>query len=147
VAAPRSKVPLYLALVGSTILAVALAPPEALVELIKSDAWAHAAIGLLLFLVLALVLNVLGLADGEITLPFGLGARNGASAGMLEALRSADESLFEIADETTVAMGGLEARARRDRVAVRRDVAALTQRIDALERDARIGDPALTEEP
>jgi len=132
---------------ASAILAVVLSPPDALVELTQSDAWSHAVIGLLLFLVLALVLNVLGLADGEITLPFGLGARNGSPAGMLEALRSADESLFEIADETTLALRGLEARARRDRVSARRDMAELVRRVEALEQQPRAGDPALAEEP
>jgi hypothetical protein len=141
-----SRIPLYLVLAVSGVLAIVASPPDALVDLIGSGAWAHAIVGLLLFLSLSMVLNVLGLTDGEITLPFGVGAKTGASAGVWEALHTADQGLFEIAEEVQRKLAILEERSLTDVSELRDLNTRLAARIAAIEEQGPADTPALAEE-
>jgi hypothetical protein len=118
----RTTVSPYLALTAAIILALVLSPPSGMVDLIGSDGWARAALGLLLFLALCMVLTVLGLADIEVSLPFGLGIKRGASVDMLQALRNADDALFA-------------------------DMGALAEAVDDLRQRSAGADEQLAEEP
>jgi hypothetical protein len=103
----------YACLVAAALMAILVAPPTRLTTFIGSETWASIGMGLICFVALFLILIILGLAAGQVGLPFGLsvGAGNTAvsdvtSASLtthLDELRKADERLFmRIGELTTV---------------------------------------------
>lgn len=91
----------YACVPAAAILVLVIPPPAKLAAWIGSDVWARLGLGTVVTLVLFMLLMMLGLAAGKVGLPLGLSLERGdpsattALASDLEALRAADERIFE----------------------------------------------------
>jgi hypothetical protein len=116
-------------------LVVAVDPPEKLVSFIGSSTWARLALGLIVFLSLNMVLSALGLADGKIQLPFGLGIeKTHSEQSELAGLVALGSQLASLQEAETKRFDRVEELAHLQEATV--------ERLDELERQAPSDDPA-----
>ena len=122
----------YGCLLASIVLVVLVDPPQKLVAFLGSVVWAKIALALIVFLGLIIVLSLLGLSDGKITLPFGLGVDKSSNSSaevrglvalgeQLATLQAAEakrfdriEELARLQEETATRLDDVERRIRED---------------------------------
>jgi hypothetical protein len=124
----------YGCLVASIVLVVVVDPPEKLVSFVGSSTWARIALALLVFLSLNIVLSALGLADGKIQLPFGLGIdKTGNERTDLAGLVALGSQLTVLREAETKRFDRVEELAQLQEATV--------ERLDEIERRTRSDDP------